>query len=41
MEVLLGDPACKLLEVLSVPIMPKKTKEFSTDTWDGLEKRLF
>ena len=38
---LLSNPAYKLLEILTVPILPEKTKEFSTDTWEGLEKRLF
>ena len=41
MEVLLGYPEYKLMEILAAPIMPEDNKEFSTESWEGLEKRLF
>jgi len=39
--VLLNNPSYKLLEILSVPMTLENNKKFSTETWEGLEKRLF
>lgn len=40
-QVLLNNPSYKLLEILSVPMTLENNKKFSTETWEGLEKRLF
>jgi tubulin delta len=44
-EVLTGmlvcNPSYKLLTLKNVPQMPESYKDFSNDTWQGLEKRIF
>ena len=41
MKNLLYNPNYKILEILNTPVMPEVSKEFSNDTWAGLESRLF
>ena len=40
-ELLVTSPLYKLLSLKNVPQMPDSYKDFTTNTWSGLEKRLF